>query len=80
MKQRRLIVCDELLHGLTKTLSQTGQQVERDDDEGAIRFLVVVLIGLELLILRKGTCDNRQTPLINREGVFGEGTGSSNRD
>jgi len=72
MQERRLARTQELMYLITKTLRQTGEQVESNDNECLVRFVVVFRILLEKLILRQAYVYDGNAALINGLGVWRE--------
>ena len=76
MKQRWLVRRDELRDVVSQSLRETGEEIQRDDNERSIGLFVLFRVGLKLLVLSESRVDDRQTSLINGLGVLGKGSRS----
>lgn len=80
MQQWRLIRRDELGDQFTQSLSESGEKVERDDNERAVGLFVLIWVGLCLLILGESGMDDGKASLVDGLSVLGECSRGSNRD
>jgi len=76
MKQWWLVRRDELRNVVPQSLGETGEEIQRDDNERSIGLFVLFRVGLKLLVLSESRVDDRQTSLINGLGVLGKGSRS----
>jgi hypothetical protein len=60
-------------------LRESGEEIERDDNERSIGLFVLFRVGLELLVLSESRVDDRQTSLVDGLGVLGKGSRSGDR-
>ena len=80
MQQWRLIRRDELGDRFTQSLSESGEEIERDDNERAVGLFVLIRVGFCLLILGESRVNDGKASLVDGLSVFGECSRGSDRD
>ena len=72
MQQWRLIRRDELGDRLTQSLSESGEEVERDDNKRAVGLFVLIWVGFCLLMLGESRVNDGKASLVDGLSVLGE--------